>query len=175
MFQTPVKVALTTVLVAVALKFLFAYPVEWRLAEGLALLDGVLRSRIAQAGARNAVLRARAVGEIALREAPEDPRAALVVGSTLTLLGESAAARTLLDQAVRLGERPELLVALGRARAATGDDNGAKAAFLRAAWASPSSINTLPKATRQELLEEVLRQDTELRSGRLKQLPSIAP
>jgi hypothetical protein len=175
MGQTPLKVLVTTVLAAAALHLLFVYAVEWRIAEGLALLEGVLRGRIFQADAPDAVLRARALGEIALHQAPEEPRAALVLGSALTMLAEGEAARIVLDQAVRLGERPELLVALGRARAATGDDNGAKAAFLRAAWASPPSINTLPKAPRQEILEEVLRQETELRSGRLKRSPSIAP
>lgn len=171
----PLRLLLCALFAAAAIWQCHLYRAEHRVEEGLNRLDDVLRSKTAPAERIASVTRTRTLGEEALAIAPGETRAVLVTGTALTLLRQADAARSLLDAKVRSGERPELLLALGRARAAAGDEPGARAAFLRAAWASPLSVQTLPQALRNELLNEVARMDRELRDGQLRAAPALDP
>lgn len=164
---------LMTLLVAIAGYLVLRYPAERQIEQSLGLIDRALRGQIAPAQARPAIERAAALSRQALETLPGDARATLAAGSAMTMLGQGGDALRLLEAQVARAERPELLVALGRARAAAGDDVGARAAFLRAAWASPPSITTLPRAVRAELLDEVARQDRALRDGQLQTPPPL--
>ena len=79
----------------------------------------------------------------------------------------------MLDVAIAQGERPELTLNLGRARTARGDVDGANAAYLRTAWASPLALATLPRPMRGTLLDAAARHEQALRAGRVSAPPSL--
>lgn len=152
---------------------LFAYPAEWQIAEANARLERVLRRLDEPNQGAVSVARALELSSNAMRSLPGDPRPVLLASGALTMLGKSADAIALLDHFVALAERPELVVALGRARAAEGNEPAARAAFLRAAWASPPAIATLPKAVRQALLDDVAVLAKQLAAGKLTAPPPV--
>lgn len=104
---------------------------------------------------------------------PGDARVPLQRGIALLLLGDAPASRAEFEAAIARGERPELVLNLGRARSALGDEAGARRAFLRSAWAAPASTATLPRALREQLASEVARLEVDLRAGRIDAAPAL--
>lgn len=145
------------------------YRGEWLLADANARLTQALRGNGAAASVQTALDHARRAEAVL----PADPRPPLAAAIALLLLQRSGEAKTILEHAIASGERPELTLNLGRARGMLGDENGAQAAFLRTAWASPAAIATLPAFLRTTLLEQVRVHEDELRDGRLSQAPPL--
>jgi len=144
---------------------------EWQIAAATVTVSSVLRGELKGVEAQQAAAAATSSAQKALALVPGDERAALIAGTAMTITGNGAKALELLEPVVAAGGRPELLVALGRARAATGDDVGARRAFLRAAWASPASVRTLPRTVRAELQARVESIEQDLNAGRLQAAP----
>ena len=149
------------------------YPAERSLARVNAGLDEVLRGTVVGAAAVHRVESAVQLAQHAAQQLPGDLRPVLSLGMAWLLLQRGEQARLLFEQAIAQGERPELSLNLGRARALLGDEVGAQAAFLRTAWAAPNAIATLPKATREALMAQVAQLEAELRAGRLKAAPAL--
>lgn len=166
------RVALAAALLICGIVELIAYPAEWQIASANTRLENALR----QPNDGNQIASVSLALELSRRatqSTPYDARAVLVYSTALTMLRKGGDAVNLLDPFIDKAERPELVVALGRALAAVGDDSGAHNAFLRAAWAAPASIATLPKAVRIELLSEVASLERDIKSGRLSAPPPI--
>lgn len=153
------------------------YRAEWMLAEANTRLERVLLGRDRGATALASVAQAETLARAAEARLPADPRADLLLSVALILQARGAEAVTVLDAAIAQGERPELTLSLGRARATLQDEAGAEAAFLRTAWASEVAIDTLPKAMRERMHAQVLAWEEDLRAGRLHAPPplSVAP
>jgi predicted Zn-dependent protease len=149
------------------------YRAEWMLAQASGRLERVLRYADQSPRAGAAVEQAEALARRSARLLPGDARPPLLLGIALILQGRAADAIDVLETAIAQGERPELTLNLGRARSSLGDEAGANAAYLRAAWASPDAIATLPAAMRASLLEQVESLESELRAGRLAHPPPL--
>lgn len=150
------------------------YRAEWLLAEANTRLERVLLGRDRGATALASVVRAEALARDAEERLPADPRADLLLSVALIIQGRGADAVAVLDTAIAQGERPELTLSLGRARALLGDEAGAEAAFLRTTWASEVAIATLPRDTRRRMRAQVLAWEEGLREGRLHAPPSLS-
>ena len=153
------------------------YRAEWMLAEANTRLERVLLGRDRGAPALASVVQAESLARAAEERLPADPRADLLLSVALILQARGAEAVTVLEAAIAQGERPELTLSLGRARATLQDEAGAEAAFLRTTWASEVAIATLPKDLRRRLRAQVLQWEEGLREGRLHATPplSVAP
>lgn len=149
------------------------YRGEWDLASANGRLERLLRGAESGDAALESAREAERLAAAAAARLPHDPRAALSQGIALILLQRGDAARDLFRAAIADGERPELLVNLGRAEAVRGDLAAAHRAYLRAAWASPQAIATLPRAMRESLLAEVAAREAALRAGRADALPAL--
>ena len=149
------------------------YRAERLLADANARLERVLRGAEPAASAVASVQAAHDLAQRAGELLPPEPRPALAQSIALILTRQLDAAVALLDTAIAQGERPELTINLGRARAALGDEAGAHRAYLRTAWAAPSAIGTLPKAMRESVLGEVEVLEAKLRDGTLKEIPQL--
>lgn len=165
--------ALTLLLVAMVWPEPGRYRAEWLLADANGRLSEALHGAITG----DAAVRSTETAFVQSRQAaallPDDPRTALAASVALLLLQRGAEAQAILNAAIAQGERPELTLNLGRARGILGDQSGAQAAFLRAAWASPGAIATLPAALRAPLLARVSELEVELRAGRLREVPPL--
>jgi tetratricopeptide (TPR) repeat protein len=149
------------------------YAAEYRLAQAAARLDRAL-SRVDQGqAAMDSVVEAQRLTNLAGIALPGDARPVMLEGIALILSGQSQQAIAVLEAGIAQGERPEFTLNLGRARAAAGDEAGARAAFLRSGWASPTALGTLPKPVRESLLLEIQQLDSELRAGRLQAPPPL--
>lgn len=149
------------------------YRAERDLALASQRIDQVMRGGVRGAEAVDAAAQAEALANGAAAALPGDPRVPLHRGVALMLLGRSREAVAVFEEAVRFGERPELTLNLGRARFQDGDVEGADRAYLRAAWAAPSVLATLPKPMRAALLDEVARLEHALHEGRLPGPPPL--
>jgi hypothetical protein len=149
------------------------YAAEYRLAQAAARLDRALSGIDQGQAALASVIEAQRLTHAAGLVLPGDARAVMLEGVALILSGQSQQAIEVLEAGVALGERPEFTINLGRARAAVGDEAGARAAFLRSGWASPTALGTLPKPVRDALLLEIQQLESELRSGRLQAPPPL--
>ena len=150
------------------------YRAEGMLAEANTRLERVLLGRDRGAPALASVVQAESLARAAEERLPADPRADLLLSVALILQGRGTEAVSVLDAAIAQGERPELTLSLGRARALLGDEAGAEAAFLRTTWASEVAIATLPKETRRRMRAQVLQWDEGLREGRLHAPPPLS-
>ena len=153
------------------------YRAEWLLAEANTRLERVLLGHDRGPPALASVAQAEALARAACDRLPADPRADLLLSVALILQGRGSEAVAVLHTAIADGERPELTLSLGRARAVLKDDTGADAAFLRTAWASDVAIATLPKQKRAQVHAQVARWEEDLRAGRRHAPPplSVAP
>jgi hypothetical protein len=133
------------------------------------LLRGGLQGEAAVQAARTAAAEAEQADNLLV----QDTRAALARGIALILLRRADEAQVLLQTAVARAERPELSLNLGRARAALGDEAGARRAYLRTAWASPYGIATLPREMREQIQSEMTQREAQLRDGQLTQIPPL--
>lgn len=142
------------------------YRAEHELAHARDAIGQVLRSGDAARAARempDLVVR--------LEHQPDDVRRDLLLGLALILAQRPGDAVAQLEHAVRRRERPELTLNLGRARAAAGDEAGARAAFLRAGWAAPGVLSTLPAPMRATIADEIARRERALEAGEVSGLP----
>lgn len=150
------------------------YRAEWWLAEANTRLERILLGQDRGPVALASVARAEALARAAADRLPADPRADLLLSVALILQARGAEAVAVLDAAIAEGERPELTLSLGRARATLKDEAGAEAAFLRTTWASEVAIVTLPKAMRLRMRARVLQWDADLRAGRVHAPPPLS-
>jgi hypothetical protein len=169
----PKRLILILALAALAWPEIGRYDGEILLADAAARLSAALNGEIRGDAAVSSVQAAYASAQRAAVLLPEDQRPALSQAIGLLLLHKGADASAILEAAIAQGERPELTLNLGRARGIGGDEQGAQAAFLRTAWASPAAVSTLPAALRGPLLERVKSLERELREGRLRQVPPL--
>jgi predicted Zn-dependent protease len=167
------QVTVALLLVSCGVGLLARYPGEWRLSAASATIDAALRGRLDRSQVVERVADAFAKVDAATWQLPHDPRRELVASTALMMLARHQEALTRLSAWVERAERPELVVALGRAYAGAGDEASARAAFLRAAWVAPASIATLPKALREDINRQVLARENELREGRLSMPPPL--
>ena len=149
------------------------YRAECLLADANARLERVLRGIEPAATAVASVQAAEDAARRAAALLPPEPRPALARSIALVMTRRLDEAVAVLDAAIASGERPELTINLGRARAARGDEAGAQRAYLRTAWAAPSAVGTLPAAMRESVLEEVAALEAKLRAGELKNVPAL--
>ena len=149
------------------------YRAERLLAETNARLERVLRGVEPQATAVASVRMAADAARRAAELLPPEPRPALARSIALVMTRRLDEAVAVLDAAIASGERPELTINLGRARAARGDEAGARRAYVRTAWAAPGAVGTLPAAMRASVLEEVAALEVKLRAGELKEIPTL--
>jgi hypothetical protein len=147
------------------------YLAQWRLADASVRLERILSGQVTGADAVASAQRAALQANAARSGLPWDASVALLEGTALLLLQQGVAAQQVFVQAIAIGERPELTLNLGRALALLGDETGAQQAFLRAAWAAPQSLSTMPRATREALLRQVDAWERQLRAGELHVLP----
>ena len=160
-------------ILAAALPELPRYRAETQLAHAGQQIDAVLRGGARGAEAVDAARQAEASASAAAIWLPGDPRPPLHRAVALMLLARTGEATDVLEAAIRVGERPELVLNLGRARFQGGDPAGADRAYLRAAWAAPAVLSTLPRPMRTELLHRVARREEELREGRSTSPPPL--
>lgn len=149
------------------------YRAEYQMVGASVRLQRALTGAVQGETALRSVAEAQQLAHAATRDLPGDPRPVLLEGIALILTGQAAQAARVLEMAISKGERPEFLINLGRARSALGNEAGAHTAFVRAAWASPSSIVTLPKSMQQALLQEVQQLELELQAGRMNAVPPL--
>lgn len=160
-------------IVVCGLFLIVRYPGEWRLARASDSIDATLLGKVYASQRSQVVNEALALTEAAAWQLPHDARRELVAASARTILGRGQEAIDgLLPEVVR-AERPELVVALGRAYASVGDEANARAAFLRAGWAAPASLATLPKSVREALSAQVATLEADLQAGRLTAPPPL--
>jgi hypothetical protein len=149
------------------------YRAERLLADANARLERVLRGAEPAATAVASVQAADDAARRAAEGLPPEPRPALARSIALIMTRQLDAAVAVLNDAIARGERPELTINLGRARAALGDEAGARRAYLRTAWAAPSAVGTLPQSMRQSVLDEVAALEAKLRAGELREVPAL--
>jgi len=149
------------------------YRAEYQLKEVGARMERALTGKDRGEAALQSVSRAQQLAHSAAAALPGDARAPMLEGIALILMRQGEQAIAVLTAAIAQGERPEFTINLGRARSVLGDEVGARRAFLRTAWASPTAIFTLPKATQEQLVIEVRELEAELRAGRLRAPPPL--
>jgi hypothetical protein len=168
-----VRVVLVIVPALLVWPELSRYRAERLLADANARLERVLRGAEPAATAVASVQTVEALASEAQALLPPEPRPALARSIALVMTRQPDAAIAVLDAAIAQGERPELTINLGRARASHGDEAGAMRAYLRTAWAAPSAVGTLPQAMRQSVLDEVAALEVKLRAGELREIPAL--
>jgi hypothetical protein len=149
------------------------YSGERDLREASRLLTQLMTGAVTRAGIGPAAQRAQSLAARADTALGPDPRPALLEGTAWLVLRRGADAQAVLQRGLRSGERPELTIMLGRARGLSGDDAGARQAFLRTAWINPYSIDTLPAAIREPLLAQVRALEQELTRGNVIAIPPL--
>jgi tetratricopeptide (TPR) repeat protein len=135
-------------------------------AEGEALLLEAA-SAPDEAGSQKAELlsaaNARLTRSVALR--PRSATALLAWGSVQSLRGERELAYALYARSIRLEERAEGDLNLGRAAAALGRGQEARTLFVRSAWIQPRLLNALPPEEREGAAAAVKRAERGLKHG----------
>jgi len=117
--------------------------------------------------------RIAAIGMDAAPGLPGDSRPLILAGGARMASGQLDAAIENYREALRLGERAETDLNLGRAYEGRGDTARSHAAFLRAVWINPALLPALLPDLAATLREELARLEAELRAGRLKAPPPL--
>ena len=107
----------------------------------------------------------------AVRALPGDPRPWMLAGSARLIARNPAEAVDLYQRALRVEERPEIDLNLGRAYMMLGLREKASAVLLRAGWINPAIVTSLPEIARDPLVQAIAETEASLRSGRLKAPP----
>lgn len=109
---------------------------------------------------------------VALR--PRAPTALLALGSVAALSGEREAAYALYARSLRLEERAESDLNLGRAALALGSAEEARALFTRAVWIQPRLLDALPAEIDRDALTATIADAARAlpRGGRAPALPA---
>ena len=114
------------------------------------------------------------IEQIALSAAPGlpgDSRAWILAGSARLAAGNPDGALDRYLTALRLGERAEIDLNIGRARESRGEQERAMVAYLRAVWIAPALFPALLPDVQAPLRAEYDRLVEELKSGRLRAPP----
>ena len=169
------RVAISLLIVVALLPEFPRYAAERRLYQVSAVLQAVFtRPReVPDPGRVVAWAASTAVG--ASDSLPGDWRPLNLAGSAWLLARRPEEALDRYREALVLGERPEIVVNLGRAYASLGRDDQATAAFVRAAWVSPGVMATLPRTSQAAVRREVDALERSLASGRLAAPPVLPP
>ena len=101
----------------------------------------------------------------AARHLPGDPRPLALAAAALLVAGRTEDGLAQYGEALTLGERPELMLNLGRAHALLGRTDAAQAAFLRAGWVSPAVLAWLPRPLQEAMRARIDREEAALRAG----------
>ncbi len=104
---------------------------------------------------------------------PGDSRALIVAGSAYLVARRPGPALGFYRGALTRGERPEILLNMGRAYMLLGRRDLAQAALLRAGWVSPLMLAALPDVASRPLAAEIERLEHELRAERLVTAPPL--
>jgi tetratricopeptide (TPR) repeat protein len=113
------------------------------------------------------------IGAAAAPGLPGDSRPLILSGGARLASGQLDTAIETYREALRLGERAETDLNLGRAYEAKGDAARSHAAFLRAFWISPALLSAVLPDIAAPLREELTRLEAELRAGWLKAPPAL--
>ncbi|HTD52547.1 MAG TPA: hypothetical protein VK780_05950 [Thermoanaerobaculia bacterium] len=168
--------ALAVILLAGALAPEFArYRAERLLRLATSAFSIVLTHSSEVADPAAALDRIAAIGMAAAPGLPGDSRPLILAGGARLASGQLDQAIENYLEALRLGERAETDLNLGRAYEGKGDTAQSHAAFLRAAWISPALLPTLLPDLAAPLRDEVARLEADLRAGRLKAPPPPVP
>ena len=135
-------------------------------AEGETLLNDAASAPEEAASQKSELLsaaNARLARTVALR--PRSATALLAWGSVQALRGEREVAYALYQRSVRLEERAESDLNLGRAAAALGRVQEARALFVRSVWIQPRLLNALPPEERDGAAAAVKRAEEGLKRG----------
>ncbi len=100
---------------------------------------------------------------VALR--PRSATALLALGSVQSLRGEREVSYALYARSVRLEERAESDLNLGRAAAALGHGSEARALFVRSVWIQPRLLDALPPEEREGVAAAVKTAEKGLKHG----------
>ena len=117
--------------------------------------------------------RIAAIGMAAAPGLPGDSRPLILAGGARLASGQLDQAIENYREALRLGERAETDLNLGRAYEGRGDTARSHAAFLRAVWIRPALLPALLPDIAGPLREELARLEAELHAGRLKAPPPL--
>lgn len=117
--------------------------------------------------------RIAAIGIAAVPGLPGDSRPLILSGGARLASGQLDAAIDNYREALRLGERAETDLNLGRAYEGKGEAARSHAAFLRAVWISPALLPALLPDLAAKLRADLARLEEELRAGRLKAPPPL--
>lgn len=107
----------------------------------------------------------------AARRFPADSRGLVLAGSAQLVAGDAQRAAGFYRDALARGERAEIHLNLGRALALLGDNDAARAGFLRAVWISPVLLRAVPEEFREPARKDLDRLEAELRAERLRRPP----
>ncbi len=130
------RIGLVVCMIALLWPEFTRYRAQWRLAEANARIETVLSGQDRSPNTLSSVLTAVQLAKLVIEQNPNDPNAILIEGIGLIMLGQGEQAMQRFETAIAQGERPEFVLNLGRARNSTGDEAGARQAYLRAAWSS---------------------------------------
>jgi O-antigen ligase len=160
-------------LVAALVPEFFRYRAERRLYEASSIFRSLLNEGNAAMG-ETALLDATATRAMRAAEGlAGDSRPLILAGSARLLQRRPNEALTLYRRALRIGERAEIDLNIGRALALAGNQRAASAAILRAVWINPALISALPDQV-QAPLKAALNEDVErLTSHRLSTPPPL--
>lgn len=119
-----------------------------------------------------AAARADSLAQEAARGLPGDPRPFLARGEAQLGASHAPEAREAFLQTLALSERADALLGVGLAESLAGRKDAARAAFLRAAWVSPSVLPRIPEPDRTFVRSEVVRLERLFVAGRLSEIPA---
>ena len=166
------RVALALLIVAAIVPELFRYAAERRLYQASAVVRSVFSAPRGMPNPGNLVAWAISLASNVAADLPRDWRALNLEASALLIAREPERALGRYREALKLGERPEIDVNMGRAHASLGRHDLAAAAFLRAVWISPGLLSRLPSASREALRPQLAALEAELVNGRLAAPPA---
>ena len=104
---------------------------------------------------------------------PADSRPWILAGSSRLVASNADGALELYRTALRLGERAEIDLNMGRAWETRGDSQKAMAAWLRAVWIAPALFPALLPDVQASLRTEYDRRLGDLQAGRLTAPPPM--
>lgn len=166
------RIALAVLVAAAMAPELSRYAAERRLHQASARLQSIVAARPpAVVDRATAAALAAATARGAAASLPGDWRPLNIAGSAWLIARQPAQALEEYRAALARGERPEVVVNLGRAYASLGRQDLAAAAFLRAAWISPAVLTGLPAAARDALSPRLTALERDLTAGRLAAPP----
>ena len=169
------RVALALLVVGAVVPELSRYVAERRLYRATAVVRSVLLNPRSMPNPGGAVAWAASVAAGVARDLPGDWRPLNLVGTALLVTRQPGAALATYREAARLGERPEIVLNVGRAFASLGRPEEATAAFVRAAWVSPAMLASVPAATRAAVALALRDLEDKLAEGRLPAAPALPP